>query len=1321
MPTVQEFISLFRTELPKCPESFRDLLLKIKLLTIGAPEHAAENFMVSAKEFLKMKVPAKEKYYLIHLVSAMLRTKDSQILVMFSRKLMKRLRKIVLHINQSPGSLRKENCLDMYYKDASEENKIFSARFYILLLESWKHWDSEVGGIVPKIGQEAEKVAMFFPISDTYFHEMEKVKPRSGLLPSQEEPLDFEGKFDLSNSGSKVPKNYFKKQMSPASPSPNFADGISSAVGRLISKCEQRILDSESFDQLKKYVQRNLTDIGLFCKDFELDETSRRSLIKIADLCKEIDLGSVSLEEAKRRVQELNEIGLAYEGSEETDRSDPALQISVTSPSGNNSKPSLANFFSRKSNSDNVKIDFSRSNLGTPSNISSLSRRQDNLELIVEQSKEESRRQSELNQLSRFSQFYPADGLQFDDFTSIHDRADLPDDSRINPLSKKGVENFFIIGSNHTIDAQNLPNVPFSITNSQPPQSPYKNVRTETKKHPMTSSGTFTEAKAKPSRPANVYSVFQKAAPPSKMKQLSDQQSFSQTDDQRLDILLPPSDQLSRQSEGSDSSKVGMTPRPFENSTANIETKGSNAPSFSVYGQRNTPISSSFSRSLETNPNFDMNRIKSNEGLKSSPGIHENVYSVYNQPTISSGIREEAASLNQLQFREPAYAKESPLTSQLPLSFRNDLSNPDPNSSKRGIDTFGEDSIQPNLSNAPAPFSFMDPIKPLVSPVLVRIEPDLTAHPPLSSKNESFESEKSRKSIKLSPIKATFEPPQADSAEAFTLKQLSYQPTSIKNIPSQSDIYVTQRHIKSIQETSFDERPENVASTINEFLPEPSVPKPVSESSPDRASRAATPVSKPPGFSSTKSFFNGLFGPNTHEQFDPVIFDLQMEQKRLNETLKLLQLKILEASEENEAVKILKNKSIIEDPTLKTTIIENDFYEKSNKFLSESNFKTKTELEKNKSEVNLKFGEELESYRKAILQLRKQLAVEKSKRNSFTVAKKDLERVAASSKKEIEEMTKMCSNLKSKLDFYQKPPNARSIIIDEAPNVIVSESVTFANNLINESKVVQNSEILPKGIATPSRISEISPPKKPKKEKNFRKIMKEATKSLSLSPDEVLALKAAGIFDTCALYDGKWAKIELSLDKNQKGEKTSFTLTFSPKLKSSTLAVDILSESPIESHPRFPFRVKFEKPQTQSISISNSALFQKNPSIIAFRIESGKKSFNKFCILPLFCSKLAKVSPGIRLKNVSEEKIGTFKLDPSVLSSHEDLPSLFEGVQEGSKASTYRLPISLRSRSDFFVVLKFSDDQTFDLSLQSDMIKRESVEYCEWLVWTLCN
>ena len=130
------------------------------------------------KFMLKDKLPAKPKFYSLILLKEMMETQDKSLLEYFGKKMLNRLFYLAQFESRNKDDLsRGERCLKKYYSQDSKENREYSLKFFILLLECWKHWDELFSADNKKIQQKAEKLRHLFPLNDLYYNYLDKTQP----------------------------------------------------------------------------------------------------------------------------------------------------------------------------------------------------------------------------------------------------------------------------------------------------------------------------------------------------------------------------------------------------------------------------------------------------------------------------------------------------------------------------------------------------------------------------------------------------------------------------------------------------------------------------------------------------------------------------------------------------------------------------------------------------------------------------------------------------------------------------------------------------------------------------------------------------------------------------------------------------------------------------------------------------------------------------------------------------------------------------------------------------------------------------------------
>ena len=126
------------------------------------------------KFMIKDRIPAKPKFYALLLIKELMETKKSQIVDYFIKKLMSRLFLIAQFDMRNPNLDRGERCLKKYYTQESKENSEYSLKFFILLLECWKHWMEMFSDRYKKIKEKGDKIRNIFPANDMYYDHVEK-------------------------------------------------------------------------------------------------------------------------------------------------------------------------------------------------------------------------------------------------------------------------------------------------------------------------------------------------------------------------------------------------------------------------------------------------------------------------------------------------------------------------------------------------------------------------------------------------------------------------------------------------------------------------------------------------------------------------------------------------------------------------------------------------------------------------------------------------------------------------------------------------------------------------------------------------------------------------------------------------------------------------------------------------------------------------------------------------------------------------------------------------------------------------------------------
>jgi hypothetical protein len=126
------------------------------------------------KFMIKDKIPAKPKFYALILIKELMETQKPVIVEYFIKKLMSRLFLIAQFDMKNMDINRGERCLKKYYSAESKENSDFSLKFFMLLLECWKHWQEMYADKYKKIKEKCDKLKPLFPLNDIYYDYIEK-------------------------------------------------------------------------------------------------------------------------------------------------------------------------------------------------------------------------------------------------------------------------------------------------------------------------------------------------------------------------------------------------------------------------------------------------------------------------------------------------------------------------------------------------------------------------------------------------------------------------------------------------------------------------------------------------------------------------------------------------------------------------------------------------------------------------------------------------------------------------------------------------------------------------------------------------------------------------------------------------------------------------------------------------------------------------------------------------------------------------------------------------------------------------------------------
>ena len=166
-------------------------------------------YIAVIKYMIKDKIPSKPKFYALLILKELMELENREIVDYFVKKMINRLFYIAqFESKNKKDTKRGERCLKKYYNQDSNENREYSLKFFILLLECWQHWSDKYGESNKKINQKSEKLRTLFPQTDIYYNYLDNLSGlqqgsiRDSVLNSiQKKPLDEESinRYERSN------------------------------------------------------------------------------------------------------------------------------------------------------------------------------------------------------------------------------------------------------------------------------------------------------------------------------------------------------------------------------------------------------------------------------------------------------------------------------------------------------------------------------------------------------------------------------------------------------------------------------------------------------------------------------------------------------------------------------------------------------------------------------------------------------------------------------------------------------------------------------------------------------------------------------------------------------------------------------------------------------------------------------------------------------------------------------------------------------------------------------------------------------------------
>lgn len=194
------------------PEQNLPTVIKRTLKDLESADHEkVKDTLRVIKHMIKDKMPAKPKFYGLILLKEMMETKERNLVDYFTKKMLNRLFYLAQFESKNKDDLsRGERCLKRYYGQDSKENREYSLKFFILLLECWKHWDEMLGPTNKKIKQKTDKLRHLFPLNDLYYNYLDKsYKHATEMQPHSPTPrLSMERMRDSMREPLNMSKSY---------------------------------------------------------------------------------------------------------------------------------------------------------------------------------------------------------------------------------------------------------------------------------------------------------------------------------------------------------------------------------------------------------------------------------------------------------------------------------------------------------------------------------------------------------------------------------------------------------------------------------------------------------------------------------------------------------------------------------------------------------------------------------------------------------------------------------------------------------------------------------------------------------------------------------------------------------------------------------------------------------------------------------------------------------------------------------------------------------------------------------------------------------
>lgn len=169
-----------------------------------------KELMALFKKLFKDKLPAHSKFFALLLLSQIMESKIPKLVEYFIKKLLSRLYLIASFEISNNDINRGSRCLNKYYNNQSPENQNYSLKFFVLLLECWKRWDSLYSQSYKRIREKCDKLRHIFTANDLYINYFDP--PKQAQEPVKREHTKPTKPKSKQDSGSdKEPELYIKE------------------------------------------------------------------------------------------------------------------------------------------------------------------------------------------------------------------------------------------------------------------------------------------------------------------------------------------------------------------------------------------------------------------------------------------------------------------------------------------------------------------------------------------------------------------------------------------------------------------------------------------------------------------------------------------------------------------------------------------------------------------------------------------------------------------------------------------------------------------------------------------------------------------------------------------------------------------------------------------------------------------------------------------------------------------------------------------------------------------------------------------------------